>query len=446
MSASDLGWFTHDRFGLFIHWGLYSLAARHEWVMSRERIPVEEYEKYADVFEPDLYDPREWAAQAKDAGMRYVVITTKHHEGFALWDSKLTDYTVVRRTPWGRDLIRSFVDAVREAGLKVGFYHSLLDWHHPDFTIDGFHPRRDDPDAREQNAHRDMARYRAYLHGQVRELLTGYGRIDYLFYDFSYAGDDHHAVWGPKGADDWGSEELLRLTRELQPGIIVNDRLNIPGDFVTPEQYQPAKPMERDGERVPWEACQTLNGSWGYDRDNHDDKSVELLVRMLVDGVSKDGNLLLNVGPTGRGAFDPRAEAALAGIGEWMRLHSRSIYGAGASTFAPPSDVRYTQRGDRLYVHVFAWPFGHLHLPGLAGKVRYAQLLHDASEIRRREIDPRLEAYTVGLGGMPPGTLTLELPVQRPDVAVPVIELFLEDDAAAREDGGLPRAPLPARP
>lgn len=426
MPTPDLAWFTHDRFGLFVHWGLYSLAARHEWVMNRERTPTADYEKYARYFDPDLYDPREWAAQARNAGMKYVVLTTKHHEGFCLWDSKLTDYTVMN-TPCGRDLLAEFVDAVRGAGLRVGFYHSLLDWHHPDFTIDGYHPRRDDPDVAEQNAGRDLARYREYLHGQVRELLTDYGPIDYMFYDFSYEGDDHHTAWGPKGAGAWDSEALLRMTRELQPGIIVNDRLNIPGDFVTPEQYQPAEPMEVAGEPVAWEACQTLNGSWGYYRDNHNDKPVDMLVRMLIDGVSKNGNLLLNVGPTGRGSFDPRAERALAGIGEWMRLHARSIHGAGASAFTPPSDVRYTQRGDRLYVHVFAWPFGHLHLPGLAGKVDYAQLLNDASEIGMQEIDPGRGAYTVGLGGMPPGTLTLDLPVRRPDVAVPVIELFLKD-------------------
>jgi alpha-L-fucosidase len=426
MPNPDLAWFTNDRFGLFIHWGLYSLGARHEWLMNRERIQTSEYEKYAQYFEPDLFDPVSWAAQAKAAGMKYVVLTTKHHEGFCLWDSKLTDYTVMN-TPWGKDLVAAFVDAVRAAGLKVGLYHSLLDWHHPDFLVDGHHPRRDDDNATEQNEGRDMARYREYLHGQVRELLTGYGKIDYLFYDFSYNEKDHRDIWGGKGASDWGSKELLALTRELQPEILVNDRLAVPGDFVTPEQYQPSKPMELNGVPVPWEACQTLNGSWGYYRDNYNDKSADLLVRMLVDGVSKDGNLLLNVGPTARGNFDPRAETSLAEIGDWMRLHSRAIYGAGPSAFDPPQDVRYTQRGRRLYVHVFAWPFEHLHLPGLAGKVDYAQLLNDASEIGMREIDPNLKALNTGIGGLPAGTLTLTLPVRRPDVAVPVIELFLKE-------------------
>jgi len=426
MSSADLSWFTHDRLGLFVHWGLYSLGARHEWLMSRERIKQTDYERYARYFEADLYDPVEWAAQAKHAGMKYVVLTTKHHDGFCLWDSKLTDYTSVN-SACGKDLVKAFVEAVREAGLKVGFYHSLLDWHHPDFPVDGYHPRRDDADVSAQNTGRDLARYRTYLHGQVRELLTEYGKIDYMFFDFSYERTDHNEIWGGKGADAWGSEALLALIRDLQPEIIVNDRLAVRGDFVTPEQYQPSTAMEVEGVKVPWEACQTLNGSWGYFRDNYNDKSVDLLIRMLVDGVSKDGNLLLNVGPTGRGDFDDRARLVLAGMGDWMDKHSRSVYGAGASEFVAPQDVRYTQRGSRLYVHVFAWPFEHLHLPGLAGKVEYAQLLNDASEIQMREIDPDLEAFATGIGGQPAGTLTLVLPVRRPDVAVPVIELFLKE-------------------
>ena len=187
--------------------------------------------------------------------------------------------------------------------------------------------------------------------------------------------------------------------------------------------------MTRDGQPVVWEACQTLNGSWGYDRDNVDYKSVPLIVRMLVDGVSKDGNLLLNVGPTGRGAFDSRALATLAGIGDWMRLHGRAIYGAGPSSYVAPPDTRYTQRGDRLYLHVFSWPLGHLHLPDLAGELVYAQFLNDASEVRFSEADPHQVAQNTTPGAQPPGTVTLHLPVQPPQVAVPVIELFLRSSS-----------------
>lgn len=419
-------WFTHDRFGLFLHWGLYSAAARHEWVMTRERTTVEEYDKYRRIFDPDLYDPAEWAAAAKAAGMRYAVLTTKHHDGFCLWDSDLTDYCVTN-TPYGKDLVGPFVEAFREAGLRVGFYHSLIDWHHPDFPIDPVHPRRDDEDALQQNESRQMERYREYLFGQVRELLTRYGTVDYLFYDFSYPDFEHNGLRG-KGRDDWHSEDLLALTRELQPDILVNDRLDLAdSDLVTPEQYQPAAPMQRDGQPVPWEACQTLNGSWGYDRDNHDFKSAELLITMLVDGVSKNGNLLLNVGPTARGTFDPRAVDSLGAIGEWMRLHGRAVHGAGPSEHTAPNGTCYTQRGDRLYLHLLAWPMRHVHLPGLAGRVEYAQLLNDASEIRFAEADPEQAALTTQPGGQPAGTVTLTLPIRKPDVAVPVVELFLRD-------------------
>ncbi|MDQ3540927.1 MAG: alpha-L-fucosidase [Chloroflexota bacterium] len=419
MGFGNTGWFTHDRFGLFIHWGLYALPARHEWVKNRERITDDDYQKYFDRFEPDLYDPALWAKDAKAAGMKYAVITSKHHEGFCLWDSGLTDYKATN-TPIGRDLLGEWVEAFRAEGLKIGFYHSVIDWHHPEFPVDPVHPRRDDADFREATKDRDITKYAEYLHGQTRELLTNYGKIDIIWYDFSYP---------EKGRDAWRSEELVKLVRELQPDIILNDRLDYPesADFVTPEQYQPKEPPTRDGKKVVWEACQTLNGSWGYDRDNLDWKSPELLIKLLVDSVSKDGNVLLNVGPTGRGEFDQRARETLAQLGEWTRVHGRSIYGAASSQFAAPEDCRFTQRGDRLYLHVFSWPMRHIHLEGFAGKVEYAQLLHDASEVRMRENDPHAIAQNTSMTGTA-GTLTLELPIQKPNVLVPVIELFLAQE------------------
>ncbi len=416
---------------MFIHWGLYSVPARQvgknslaEWIKSRERLSDEHYDAYFAHFDPDLYDPTAWAREAANAGMRYFVVTTKHHEGFCLWDSQYTDYKATN-TPAGRDLLRPMVDAFRAEGLGVGLYHSLIDWHHPEFPVDGFHPQRDDETFKEANAHRDMAKYRQYLHAQVRELLTGYGKLDYIFFDFSYGSQRHPEIWGGKGRDDWGSEELLRMTRELQPGIVVNDRLGLPGDVTTPEQYQPAGPMRLEGGQTLWEGEQTLNGSWGYDRDNSEWKPPELLVKMLVDGVSKDGNLLLNVGPTARGEFDDQALATLRQIGTWMRRHNESVYGCGPAAFSPPPDCRYTIKGKRLFLHIFSWPFGHLHLPGLAGRVEFARFLHDGSEVQREEVDPSQRASTVQMGGLPEGTLTLRLPVRQPGVTLPVIELFL---------------------
>ncbi|NLC57130.1 MAG: alpha-L-fucosidase [Armatimonadetes bacterium] len=420
-TPGDTSWFVHDRFGLFIHWGTYALAARHEWVKQYEQIPDEVYDQYFRHFDPDLYDPEVWAQAAADAGMKYFVVTTKHHEGFCLWDSALTDYKATN-TPYGRDVLRPMVDAFRARNLRVGFYHSLIDWHHPHFVIDDVHPARNHPERARLNAERDQRLYAEYLHGQVRELLTQFGDVDILWLDFSYPGPNG------KGRDDWQSEKLYAMVRELRPRIILNDRLDLDEgwDIKTPEQFQPREWVRFNGQPVVWEACQTFSGSWGYHRDEASWKSVDQLVQMLIDTVSKGGNLLLNVGPTGRGEFDQRALDRLAGMGEWMKRHSRAIYGCtqAPEEFKVPQDCRLTYNPEkkRLYVHVFAWPFVQLHLDGFAGKVEYAQLLNDASEVKM-STPP---AHQVALESEPRNTLTLHLPVQKPNVTVPVIELFLK--------------------
>lgn len=415
-------WFSRARFGMFVHFGAYSGAARHEWVQSYERLTDEEYRPYVDHFDPDLFDAPALARRAKETGMGYVVLTTKHHDGFALWATALSDFSSV--AVCGRDLVREYVDALRAEGLKVGFYYSVIDWHHPDFTVDANHPRRADSDAHALNDGRDMERYRAFLHGQVQELLTNYGQIDYLFFDFTYP--ETTDGWVGKGSDDWDADALLALCRQLQPEMLVNDRLGIPGDFVTPEQYQPTAPLRSaDGKAQVWEACQTLNGSWGYHRDNHDQKSATTLVQMLADSVSMDGNMLLNVGPNGRGAIAPRDGATLAEIGEWMRLHRDSIVGAGHASFTPPREGVYTRRGNKLYLHLFTWPLGFVHMPNLAGRVTYARLLNDGSWLRTSVSDPGQQASHLTPAGEAEGTLTVHLPVRRPDVLVPVIEMTL---------------------
>ncbi len=427
-TRADTTWFVNARFGMFIHWGLYALAARHEWVKHREEMDDAAYQKYFDHFNPDLYDPREWARIAREAGMKYVVLTTKHHDGFCWWDSALTDYKSTR-TPYGQDLLRPFVDAFRAEGLRIGFYHSLIDWHHPDFPIDAVHPQRNHPDAHKLNEQRDIRKYAAYLHGQVRELLTQYGPVDIMWFDFSYPEREYRGLRG-KGRDDWQSASLLQMVRELQPNVIVNNRLDLPPesvDFYTPEQYQPRGWFNVNGKPVVWETCQTFSGSWGYYRDEHTWKSPEQLIQLLINSVSTGGNLLLNVGPTARGTFDERAVNALAVYRDWMREHARSIYGCTMSQFVAPPDCRFTQQDQRLYLHVFAWPFRHLHLEDLADKVAYAQLLNDASEIKMLTFDPRAPQQNTRLSGLPPNTLTLELPVRKPNVVVPVIELFLKE-------------------
>ena len=420
---ADTTWFVRDRFGMFIHWGLYALPARHEWVRHNERISNEQYQKYFDRFDPDLYNPREWARLAREAGMKYFVITTKHHEGFCLWDSKYTDYKSTR-TPYGKDLLKPMVEAFREEGLHVGFYHSLIDWHHPQFTIDRVHPQRDDKAFREKEKGRDVRKYAEYLHNQVRELLTQFGKIDIMWFDFSYPGDDG------KGRDEWQSAKLEKMVRTLQPGIIIDNRLDLPGepDIETPEQYVPTEGLTgKDGKPVVWEGCQTFSGSWGYHRDETSWKSVPMLVEMLIDHVSKNGNLLLNVGPTARGEIDERAQDRLRGLGEWMKRHSRSIYGCGPAPagMTTPRDCRYTYNPltKRLYLHIFAWPFHTIHLPGMAGKVAYAQLLNDASEVRFR--DEKVKVHEGLNAKTPAAALTIDLPVLKPNVTVPVVELYL---------------------
>jgi alpha-L-fucosidase len=412
-TPGDTSWFVQDRFGMFIHWGLYAAAARHEWVKHREEIGDADYQKYFDHFNPDLYDPKIWARTAREAGMKYFVITSKHHEGFCLWDSKYTDYKAPN-TPYGSDLLRPMVEAFRAEGLKVGFYYSLIDWHHPEFPVDGIHPQRNHPEALEWNKTRDVRKYAAYMREQVRELLTGFGKVDIIWFDFSYPNNEHRGMKG-KGHADWQSEELLKMVRELQPGIIVDNRLDLPeenADIHTPEQFQPREWVKVDGKPVVWEACQTFSGSWGYYRDETSWKTPSQLIQMLINTVSTGGNLLMNVGPTARGTFDDRAIRALKVYGDWMRLHARSVYGCTQSEFAAPVDCRFTQNGDRLYLHIYAWPFELLHLDGMAGRVAYAQLLNDASEVKFRE----------GADG----TLTLRLPVRPPEVEVPVVELFLK--------------------
>ncbi|MBD3319611.1 MAG: alpha-L-fucosidase [Chitinivibrionales bacterium] len=418
----NTAWFTRDRLGMFIHWGLYSCAARHEWVMNREELTVEQYRKYFEHFNPDLFDPVAWARHAKNAGMKYFVITTKHHEGFCLWDTRYTDYKVTN-TPCGKELIGPLVEAFRNEGLKVGFYYSLIDWRYPDFPVDARHPQRNDSEFRTKTQGRDVSRYAAYMRNQVEELLTRFGPVDIIWFDFSYPGHDG------KGKDDWESEKLLSLVRKLQPDILINNRLDLngAGDFVTPEQYQPhGKVLGNDGKPLVWEACQTFSGSWGYHRDEQTWKSIGQILRMLIDGVAKGGNLLLNVGPTARGEFDFRAIEKLEQMGQWMRVNGVSIYECGPAPdeLTCPPDCRYTFNAtkNRLYLHLFAWPFRFLHLQNLIGKIEYAQFLHDASEILFEE-HTGTDVHDIK---RPKNCVTLKLPAVKPPIEIPVIELFLK--------------------
>ena len=383
--ADSLQDWRDDRFGMSLHFGLYSVAARGEWVRSAEQLTVEEYQRCFDNFDPDPDWAVAWARLAKQAGARYAVLTTKHHDGFCLFDSKLTDYTAPQ-TPAGRDLVREWVDAVRSEGLKVGLYYSLVDWHHPDCpaTGDRQHPLRTKPDSPARDAACDWSRYVAYLHGQLIELCSNYGRIDSLVVDFSY--------WDYVG-EKWGATEIQTKLRHLQPHILFNDRWGnearkrIPrpsyaGDYEQTEQNIPRECLiDDDGKPMPWEGWFTLTNSWCYSATDNAWKSPGSIIRALVNCASKDGNLLLNVSPDARGRVPAKAASILSELGDWLRLNGDSIYGAGGAELPKPEWGRYTRVGNILYAHVLEEVIGHVTLAGLRGKVKRGYLLANNAEV-----------------------------------------------------------------
>ena len=374
-----VAWFTQARFGMFIHWGLYAIPARGEWVRSVEEMPKEDYMPFFHQFNPVDFDPKQWARAAKEAGMKYVVLTAKHHDGFCLFDSQYTDFKSTN-TKCGRDLVREYVDAVRAEGLKVGFYYSLLDWYHDDYPHygDKQHPMRDDPAY--GNEGREFDRYLTYMHNQVRELCENYGKIDILWFDFSYE-DQYNVMRGEK----WKATELVTMVRQLQPGVIIDNRLEVSGegfgsmwegnptpyhgDFVSPEQIIPPQGIQdKQGRDLVWEACVTMNNNWGYCEYDRFYKPAPMLIKKLVECVSKGGNMLLNVGPDAKGNIPPQSQAILKEIGAWMKRNSKSIYGCGKAGMEKPDCGRITRSGNKLYYHVFENSIGPLPLMGLKGE------------------------------------------------------------------------------
>lgn len=365
-------WYRQARFGMFIHWGLYAIPARGEWLRSTEQIPKEEYMKYFYEFDPRDYDPKKWARAAKNAGMKYVVLTAKHHDGFCLFDSQYTDFKSTN-TRCGRDLVAEYVEAVRAEGLKVGLYFSLLDWYHEDYPhyADRNHPMRGNEAYTDEN--RDFNRYLDYMHNQVREICTNYGKLDVLWFDFSY--DDMRG-------EKWRATELINMVRSLQPTVIIDNRLEVSGegfgslaecaptpyhgDFVSPEQIIPPKGLtDKEGKPLAWEACITMNGNWGYHGTDRFYKPAPMLIKKLVECVSKGGNMLLNVGPDAYGNIPPQSMEILETIGKWMRYNYDSIYGCGACDLPKPDFGRITRNGNRYYFHMYENTIGPVPLIGL---------------------------------------------------------------------------------
>ena len=381
-------WYRDARFGMFIHWGLYSIPARGEWVRFVEEIPKEDYMRYFYEFDPVDYDPRKWAKAAKDAGMKYVVLTAKHHEGFCLFDSQYTDFKATN-TKAGRDLIAEYVEAVRAEGLKVGLYYSLFDWYHEDYPHygDEKHPMRNNPAYSNEN--RDFDRYLTYMHNQIRELCTNYGKIDLFWFDFSY---------GDMRGEAWKASELIDMVRLLQPDVIVDNRLEASsvgygslaegdpkpfhGDFVTPEQIIPPEGIrDRNGNDLYWEACVTMNGSWGYHATDRFWKPSAMLIKKLVGCVAKGGNMILNVGPDARGNIPEPSMKILGEIGAWMRKNGDSIYGCGKAGIPKPEFGQVTRKGNHYYFHVYENNIGPLPVLGIPkSKVKSIRYLASGAE------------------------------------------------------------------
>jgi alpha-L-fucosidase len=411
-----MAWWRGAKFGMFIHWGVYSVPAGEyrgrtvdgasEWIMNSAPIPVVEYEGYTGRFNPVKFDADAWAKLAADAGMKYLVITSKHHDGFCLWDSKLTDYTAAK-SPFKRDILKELHEACRAEGVKLCFYHSIMDWHHPDYL-----PRRPwDP---RPGVEAKFDRYVEHLKGQLKELVEAFDP-PILWFDGEWEGTWTHEH----------GKMLYDYCRSLKPDVIVNNRVDkgrqgmqgltkegeFRGDYGTPEQEIPATGLPG----VDWETCMTMNDTWGFKKDDRNWKSAEDLIRKLVDIASKGGNFLLNVGPTAEGLIPEPSVERLEKVGKWMALNGEAIHGTSASPFKALPWGRATRRPGKLYLHVFDWPKdGKLVVPGIAGKVAKAYLLAEKGK-----------ALDVEAGA---GKVTVTVPAAAPDKVASVVVLEVEGE------------------
>lgn len=382
-------WWHAAKFGMFVHWGLYSARARHEWAMENEAIPIQEYMALTQQFKPKPNAPREFARLAKVAGQKYIVMTTKHHEGFCLWDTKLTNYNAAQQGP-ERDLVREYVDAARAEGLRVGFYYSLMDWHHPDGA----------KCAVDEAARR---RFVDYTHGLIRELLTNYGKIDVLWYDVAW----------PLDAAGWESVKMNEMVFQLQPEIIVNNRNKLQGDFSTPEQHITAETGGR-----AWESCMTLNDSWGYQRADDNWKNARTVVRNLITCARDGGNYLLNIGPRADGSIPEESVRILREVGQWMNKNGDTIYKSDRCEPRRSAYASFTRTGNTLFMHVHYWPGGDVNMCGLKASAKSVRLY-----ATNQKVDFKQDPYQLHL---------YNLPQQAPDY--PLTTLAIECDSEPTQD------------
>lgn len=368
-------WFQDARFGMFIHWGVYSVLGDGEWVMHNRKIPIADYEPLASTFLPVNFDAAEWVSLAKAAGMKYITFTSRHHDGFAMWDSKVSDWNIVKRTPYGRDVVRQLADECHRQGIRLFLYYSHLDWHHPDYYprgVTGQHSRRPDSG--------DWYRYLDFIDAQLTELLTGYGEIAGIWFD----------GWWDRPDADWRLEKTYRLIHDLQPRALIGNnhhRRPFPGeDFQMYERDLPGHntagfSATAELGDLPLETCDTLNGSWGYSITDRNYKSPRDVIRYLVRSAGYNANLLLNVGPRPDGRIQPEFVERLREVGRWMEMYGESIYGTRGGPVPPRPWGVTTHRGNRVYVHVLEWPDRVLAVTGLGRKVRSATFMKDGSPV-----------------------------------------------------------------
>jgi alpha-L-fucosidase len=370
-------WFQNAKFGLFIHWGVYSVLGDGEWVMNNQQIPVKTYEKLPGFFNPTQYDPKAWVQMAKDAGMNYIVITSKHHDGFAMWDSKVSEYNIVKKTPYGKDVLKMLADECKAQGIKLFFYHSQLDWHHPDYfprgnTGQGYTGRPESG---------DMNKYLDYMDAQLSELLTNYGDIGGIWFD---------GMWDKKDAD-WRLEKTYKLIHQLQPATLVGSnhhRTPYEGeDFQMFEKDLPGHnttgfaPEQTIG-ALPKETCETINGSWGFNLKDDNHKTKKQLVQYLVKAAGYDANFLLNVGPMPNGKIQPEHIEVLRQVGEWNKKNGETIYGTRGGPLTARDWGVTTQKGNIVYLHVMNWHDESLTIPSLAKKIKSAKMFSDNTPLK----------------------------------------------------------------
>ncbi|CAN5368753.1 alpha-L-fucosidase [soil metagenome] len=375
-------WFQDAKFGLFIHWGVYSVLGDGEWVMNQQRIPIKTYEKLPAFFNPTEFDPAGWVKMAKDAGMTYITITSKHHDGFAMFDSKISDYNIVKKTPYGKDILKMLADECHKQGIKLFFYHSQLDWHHPDYFPRG--NTGGNWTGREEKG--DMNKYLDYMDTQLSELLTNYGEVAGIWFD---------GMWDKKDAD-WRLEKTYGLIHKLQPGALVGSnhhRAPYSGeDFQMFEKDLPGHnttgfSQEQKIGELPKETCETINNSWGFDLQDHGNKSKKDLIQYLVKSAGYGANFLLNVGPMPNGKIQPEHTELLKQMGEWMKVNGETIYGTRGGPLSAREWGVMTQKANKIYVHILNWQDETLTIPKLGKKIVGAKLFSDKSAVKFQESD-----------------------------------------------------------